>query len=41
MVIKVYYNYLRDIEPNKLKLLERPEYNSSKKSLPANNFNIL
>jgi hypothetical protein len=30
---KAYYNYLRDIEPNKLNLLERPQYNSSKKVL--------
>jgi len=32
---RVYYNYLRDIEPNKLNLLERPEYNSSRKVLPS------
>jgi len=37
---KVYYNYLRDIEPNKLNLLDRPEYNSSKRSLPSNKFNL-
>lgn len=32
---KAYYNYLRDIEPNKLNLLERPEYNSSRKQLSS------
>jgi hypothetical protein len=37
---KVYYNYLRDIEPNKLDLLARPEYNSSRKTLPSNKFNL-
>ena len=32
---KAYYNYLRDIQPNKLDLLRRPEYNSSRKTLPS------
>jgi hypothetical protein len=37
---RVYYNYLRDIEPNKLNLLDRPEYNSSRKTLPSYNNNF-
>jgi len=32
---KSYYNYLRDIEPNKLNILDRPEFNSSRKVLPS------